>query len=74
MEINNDTRNAALLQQQYNMISQYFKNTTPYFEDLEWDGKILCVILEDLTIETYTYDDLKEILYGIGYANDEFPF
>jgi hypothetical protein len=73
MEINDDNID-DLLQQQYNMISQYFKNTMPYFDDLEWDGKTLCVISNDLTIETYTYEELKEILYESGYAHDKSPF
>jgi len=54
------------LQRQYNLIYRTFKNSTPAFDDLEWDGENLYVVLKGMTIETYTHADLCEIIYGFS--------
>jgi hypothetical protein len=41
---------------------------------LEWDGKTLSVVLNDLTIEQYDYNDLKIILQQWYGNNTEFLF
>lgn len=59
-------KNGADIQHQYDLIRQYFKDTTEPYDDLEWDGKNLDVILKDSVIESYTLSDLSEII-------DNFP-
>lgn len=46
-----------------NRIRNFLKNSTPSFDDYFWDGEELSVIDDGKTIETYSYSDLKEILY-----------
>ena len=48
-------------QEEYNKIHRFFKTTTEFYDDLDWDGKILNVWLNDEIIETYTKKDLIEI-------------
>ena len=48
-------------QEEYYKIYRFFKNTTEFYDDLDWDGKILNVWLNDEIIETYTKKDLIEI-------------
>jgi len=50
-----------ILQPQYDQIYSYFKTITEPFDSLEWDGKILLVLLADKIIEVYKYKDLKEL-------------
>lgn len=49
------------LQYEYDAIHMWFKTTTELYDDLEWDGRVLEVVLNDETIETYTRTDLFEI-------------
>ena len=52
-----------VLQDEYDKIRFWFKTTqtgSPY-DDLEWDGKTLYVILKNETIETYSRFDLIDI-------------
>jgi len=51
-----------LLQIQYNLIYSFFKTTTEPFDELDWDGFELLVILDNNIIEKYTYEDLKELM------------
>ena len=48
------------LQTEYNKIHRFFKTTTEFYDDLDWDGKILNVWLNDEIIETYTKKNLIE--------------
>ncbi len=47
------------IQQQYDLIHSYFKTTTDSYDELDWDGETLLVILDDVVIEIYTYSDLN---------------
>ena len=53
------------MQHQYDLIYSFFKTTTEPFDDLEWDGKILNVWLNEKIIERYNYKDLKELISHI---------
>lgn len=53
------------IQQQYDIIYAFFKNTTEPFDYLEWDGSILNVFFEDKIIETYFYEELCCIIKGL---------
>lgn len=48
------------LQKQYDLIRSYFKTTTEPFDELDWDGEVLLVLLNDKIIEEYSYNKLKE--------------
>ena len=50
------------LQEQWESIHRFFKTTTEYYDDLEWNGEVLYVVANDEVIETYTLADLKEII------------
>jgi len=50
------------VQNQYDKIYSYFKNTTESFDSLEWNGKILEVWNEDMVTEIYKYKDLKNLI------------
>ncbi len=50
------------LQHQTDLIYAFFKTTTEPFDDLEWDGKILVVWLNEKIIERYSFRDLKEVI------------
>ncbi len=43
-----------------NKIYRFFRMSAEPYDDLEWDGKILNVWLDDELIETYTKKDLIE--------------
>jgi len=53
------------IQKQYDLIRSYFKTTTEPFDELDWDGNLLLVWLDDEVIERYTYEELKELIEGI---------
>jgi len=53
------------MQHQYDLIYSFFKTTTEHFDDLEWDGKILNVWLNEKIIERYSYKDLKELINNL---------
>lgn len=53
------------IQEQYDLIRAYFKTTTEPFDELDWDGDTLLVLLDGKVIEKYTYNELKEIIKGI---------
>jgi hypothetical protein len=50
------------LQRQYDLINSYFKTTTEPFDELDWDGDTLLVLLDHKIIEKYSYEDLKDII------------
>jgi hypothetical protein len=50
------------IQTQYDAICSYFKTTTEPYDEIEWDGEICSVILNNETIESYTVSDLKRII------------
>lgn len=50
------------IQRQYDLIYSYFKTTTEPFDNLEWNGKVLKVWLKDKMIETYSFQNLKELI------------
>ena len=50
------------LQEEYDRIYSFFKRTSEPFYELDWNGEILEVVLNDAVIETYSFEDLKE--YG----------
>lgn len=58
---------ANKLQTQYDQIYSFFKHTTPFYDDLDWDGEVLLVWFKDEVIERYTLDELKEIFADSGY-------
>jgi hypothetical protein len=53
------------LQKDYDLIYSFFKTTTEPFDDLEWDGKILNVWLNEKLIERYNCKDLRELINQI---------
>ena len=53
------------LQNQYDKIYNYFKNTTEPFDLLEWDGNTLEVVLNDKTVEIYSRNFLKTVIFGL---------
>ena len=50
------------IQRQYDLIYSFFKTTTEPYDDLDWDGENLVVYFENIEIERYSYDDLKELI------------
>ena len=52
------------LQEQYDKIYSYFKTTTEPFDEIDWNGKSLTVILRSKVVEVYLLDDLKRIIKG----------
>lgn len=51
-----------LIQIQSDLISRFLHLTTEPFDDWDWDGEELIIILNNVVIERYTYNDLKEII------------
>lgn len=47
------------LQKQYDLIRSYFKTTTEPFDELDWDGEVLLVLLKGKVVEEYSYEELK---------------
>jgi len=43
-------------------ISRFLHYTTEPFDDWDWDGEELIIILKNEIIERYTYNDLKEFI------------
>ncbi|MDA8003042.1 MAG: hypothetical protein MPL62_17305 [Alphaproteobacteria bacterium] len=54
------------LQRQYDAIHRFFKTTTESYDDLDWNGDVLHVLLNDRVIERYTHADLAEIIPGFS--------
>lgn len=54
-----------ILQRQYDIIYNYFKNTTEDFDELDWDGDELLIINNEKVIEKYYYTDLLELIYDL---------
>ncbi len=50
------------LNMQYNLIYRFFKTTSESYDDLQWDGFVLEVLLKNTVIERYHYDNLCEII------------
>ena len=51
-----------IIQEQYDKIYSYFKQTTEPFDELEWDGKQLIVWFNNDIIEKYSLIDLKKMI------------
>ncbi len=49
------------LQIQYDKIKAFFKNTTEYFDYLDWNGENLYVWENNEIIEQYSFKDLKKV-------------
>lgn len=49
------------LQIQYNKIYAFFRNTTEYFDYLDWNGENLYVWENNEIIEQYSFKDLKKV-------------
>jgi len=50
------------LQEQYDRIYAFFKTTTEPFDQIDWDGETLSIILNEKTIEEYSLGDLQELI------------
>ncbi len=50
------------IQNEYNKIYEYFKTTTEPFDFLHWNGSDLEVWYNGNVIETYTLQDIKNML------------
>lgn len=50
------------LQYNYDLIHAFFKTTNEPYDDLEWDGYELLLILKNKIIERYFLPDLKSII------------
>lgn len=50
------------MQRQLDLIARFLHFTTEPFDDWDWDGKELIIILNNKIIERYTFRDLKEII------------
>lgn len=72
MTLSEAQKEAMKLDRQDNLIHRYFRTTTDWYDDLEWDGKVLYVCLEGATIETYTYADLVEIIPDFNFSDSEY--
>ena len=61
-KIDDNGKDFQQVQVEYDLIHACFKTTAEPYDYLEWDGIKLHVVLNDMTLETYTYDDLMEIV------------
>ena len=52
------------IQNQSDLISRFLHYTTEPFDDWDWDGEELIIILGNEVIERYNYHDLKEVIKG----------
>ncbi|MDR3285959.1 MAG: hypothetical protein LBT27_00775 [Prevotellaceae bacterium] len=50
------------IQSQYDKIYIWFKTSTEFFDNIEWDGKTCSVILNNTVVEEYILPDLKEMI------------
>ena len=50
------------LQTQSDLISRFLHYTTEPFDDWNWDGEELLIILNNVIIERYSYFNLKEAI------------
>lgn len=50
------------VQEQYDKIVRFFRVTTEPYDDLEWNGEVLEVVQDNITIERYTCQDLCEVI------------
>ena len=48
------------IQEEYDKIYLFFKKTSEAFDELDWDGKKLKVLLSDKIIEVYSKEDVKQ--------------
>lgn len=68
------------IQEQYDIFYSFFKSTTEPFDEFQWDGSSLNVILNEKIIEKFSYSDLKELITNLWYLKyqehnfDERPF
>lgn len=53
------------LQEQLDLIDSYLRKTTEPYDDWDWDGESLIVLLDGQVIEEYSYDELKEFIDGL---------
>jgi len=49
------------LQEEYDKIYSFFKTTIEPFDELDWNGKRLNVVLNNKTIEIYSKEDINEL-------------
>jgi len=49
------------LQEEYDKIYSFFKKTTEPYDNLEWDGNELNVILNNVVIETFSRENLIKL-------------
>ena len=61
-----NTAASEKLDAQYNLIHGFFKTTAEPYDDLQWDGATLCVVLDCRTVEAYSDADLCEIIDGFA--------
>jgi hypothetical protein len=50
------------IQAQYDAMHSYFKTSTESYDEIEWNGEVCSVILNNETIESYKMSDLKRII------------
>ena len=48
----------------YNLIERYFRNATPSYDDLDWNGNELLVFFNNEIIERYSKEDLQKVIEG----------
>jgi hypothetical protein len=53
------------IQEQYDIFYSFFKSTTEPFDEFQWDGSSLNVILNEKIIEKFSYSDLKELITNL---------
>lgn len=53
------------LQEQYDIIYSFFKKTTEPFDELDWNGSQLNVILNENVIEEFSLSDLRVLIGNI---------
>lgn len=57
---------------QANAIDRFFHTTTEPFDDWEWEGNDLLVILDEEIIERYSYEDVIELIPEFEKLGKEF--
>ncbi|GMO48203.1 MAG: hypothetical protein Ta2B_30170 [Termitinemataceae bacterium] len=52
------------IQKQYDSIYSFFKTTTEYFDEIQWDGIECLIIFKNKVIEKYSFKDLDNLIVG----------
>jgi len=47
-------------QKELNKVERFVKKSTEHYDDWDWDGEKLVIIIDDEVAETYSKADLKE--------------